>query len=298
VLLPEWDYRRGAYHADYCRVQPMVAADASPQPLPAPLRRAARRIRDQFQALAPVRVWHRAQEEGVEIDLESYARFAAERGAGAHTAAARLYRDLRGGSRELACLLLADLSLSTDTAVNDQARVIDVVRDSLFLFSEALAASGDRFGLFGFSSRRRDHVRFHLLKGFGERYGDRVRGRIAALRPGFYTRMGAAIRHATALLERQPAQQRLLLILTLRGPLRCGRHAHGGAGGTPPRPAPLLRHHRRAGRRIPAPPVRQRRLRGDQAPRGTAAPPAAALCQFDTLGMLHRCRACAAQGGA
>jgi nitric oxide reductase NorD protein len=214
IRLPEWDYRRGAYHADYCLLQPMVARDAEPAALPASLRRTARRIRDQFQALAPLRTWHCAQEDGVEVDLEAYTRFTAERQAGGVASAQRVYRDLRGGSRELACLLLADLSLSTDTAVNNEARVIDVVRDALFLFSEALSASGDRFALFGFSSRRRDHVRFHLLKGFGERYGERVRGRIAAIRPGFYTRMGAAIRHATALLEKQAAQQRLLLILT------------------------------------------------------------------------------------
>jgi nitric oxide reductase NorD protein len=32
--------------------------------------------------------------------------------------------------------------------------------------------------------------------------------------PGYYTRMGAALRHATALLQRQQASERLLLLLT------------------------------------------------------------------------------------
>jgi nitric oxide reductase NorD protein len=74
--------------------------------------------------------------------------------------------------------VLADLSLSTDTWVSDEQRVIDVIRDSLWLFSEALGATGDPFGLYGFSSRKRDHIRFHRIKDFDEPADARIRGRI------------------------------------------------------------------------------------------------------------------------
>jgi nitric oxide reductase NorD protein len=110
--------------------------------------------------------------------------------------------------------MLADLSLSTDAWVSDSARVIDVIRDSLYLFAEALSATGDRFSLYGFSSLKRDNVRFHVLKEFGEKYNASVRGRIAAIKPGYYTRMGAAIRHASQLLAKQQATQRILFVLT------------------------------------------------------------------------------------
>ena len=116
--------------------------------------------------------------------------------------------------RDLCCLVLADLSLSTDTWVSDEQRVIDVIRDSLWLFSEALGATGDPFGLYGFSSRRREHIRFHRIKGFDEKIDDRIRGRIGALKPGFYTRMGAAIRYATQILAKRPEALRLLMILS------------------------------------------------------------------------------------
>jgi nitric oxide reductase NorD protein len=129
-------------------------------------------------------------------------------------ATSNLYRDQQRGRRDLACLLLADLSLSTDSWVGNERRVIDVIRDALFLFAEALGASGDRFALYGFSSRRREHVRFHHLKGFAEAYTPAVRGRIQAIRPGYYTRMGAAIRQATTLLACESAGRRLLLVLT------------------------------------------------------------------------------------
>ncbi len=214
LLLPEWDWRRGRLLPDHCRIIPLLAADAPPCPLPEHLRRPARRLRSQFQALAPARTWHRAQPDGQEIDLDAYLRFATDRAAGQGTAADRLYREMRSGARDLACLLLADLSLSTDTWVDDHHRVIDVIRDSLFLFAESLAATGDRFAIHGFSSRKRDPVRVHLIKGFDERYDARVRGRIAAIRPGYYTRMGAAIRYAAERLKVQPAGRRLLLLLT------------------------------------------------------------------------------------
>ena len=214
VRLPEWDWKRQRLQPDHCRVVTLLAADAAPSDLPGHLRRTAKRLRQLFQALAPARVWHRGQPDGPEIDIDAYLRFAADRAAGSGIAADGLYKELRSGDRDLACLLLADLSLSTDTWVDDHHRVIDVIRDSLFLFGESLAATGDRFAIYGFSSRRRDPVRVHCLKDFDERYSRAVRGRIDAIRPGYYTRMGAALRYGTQLLEAQPANRRLLLLLS------------------------------------------------------------------------------------
>jgi nitric oxide reductase NorD protein len=212
--LPEWDWKQQRLIPDHCRIVPMLAADAQPQALPESLSRTARRLRNQFQALAPARVWRRAQADGQEIDIDAYLRFAADRHAGHAGSGDALYRDMRSGARDLACLLMADLSLSTDTWVNDHHRVIDVIRDSLFLFAEALDATGDRFGIHGFSSRKRDPVRVHTLKSFDEPYGAAVRGRIQAIKPGYYTRMGAALRHGAAMLASQPAGRSLLLLLT------------------------------------------------------------------------------------
>ena len=214
ILLPEWDFKRQQLLRDHCRLQPMVAAEAPPLELPTHLRPAAHRIRRQFEALLPRRVWFRGQPDGSEIDLDAFLQHRSDRRQEAGSAEQGLYREFRGGERDLACLLLADLSLSTDAWVNNQCRVIEVIRDGLFLFAEALHATGDPFALYGFSSRNRNHVRFNLLKGFDEGYTPRVRGRIHAIKPGYYTRMGAAIRHASDLLAKQPYGRRLLLLLT------------------------------------------------------------------------------------
>ena len=214
ILLPEWDYKKQVLQENHCRLVPMIAKDATPRDLPEHLRKTARKLRAQFQYLAPARMWFRGQNDGCEVDIDAFLRYKTDRAIGNMASTDGLFRDLRTGSRDLACLMLADLSLSTDTWVNDHLRVIDVVRDSLYLFAESLAASGDRFAMYGFSSRKRDPVRFHQLKTFEEPYTRAIRGRIDAIKPGYYTRMGAAIRHSANLLKRQSAERRLLLIVT------------------------------------------------------------------------------------
>jgi nitric oxide reductase NorD protein len=214
ILLPEWDYRKQVLQPAHCRLQMLLARDAEPCPLPPELRTTARRLRQQFQALTTQRARLRAQVSGSDLDIDACVRFATDKAGGVRASEPGLYMDSRQQQRDLSCLLLADLSLSTDAWVNNTARVIDVIRDSLILFGEAMAATGDRFALYGFSSVRRDNVRFHLLKGFDERYNDQIRGRLTALKPGFYTRMGAAIRHASAILSSRRTARRLLLILT------------------------------------------------------------------------------------
>jgi len=213
IPLPEWDYRKNALLPAHVRLQPMQARDAAPLALPDHLQTPARRLRNRFAALQDGRRWQRGQNEGEEIDLDACIRHFADRQSG-HVPEAGLYAARRPQERDLACLLLCDLSMSTDSWVSNQHRVIDVVRDSAFLFCEALAATGDRFGVYGFSSVRRGHVRFHVVKDFAAGYDATARGRIAALKPGYYTRMGAALRQATRILAEQPARRRLLLLLS------------------------------------------------------------------------------------
>lgn len=214
IPLPEWDYRQQVLKDDYCRLQAMAARHITPQPLPEHLRPHARRLRNQFAALAPTRRWLKAQPDGSEPDIDAWVRQQADRQAGHDGFGAGLYLNQVQQERDLACLVLADLSLSTDAWASDTQKVIDVIRDSLMLFAEALGATGDRFALAGFSSLKRGQVRYHTLKSFEGAYDDEARGRVQAIRPGYYTRLGAAIRHSCTQLARQPNRQRLLLILS------------------------------------------------------------------------------------
>ena len=217
IPLPEWDYRKNLLLEDHVRLTELTPSihdpRAAPSPLPEHLRRTARRLHRQFAALTPGRRWLKAQVDGTELDLDAVVRAATDRATGHHPSD-QLYLSLEKRERDLACLALADLSLSTDSWVSSEARVIDVIRDSLLLFGEALLATGDSFALCGFSSVKRSNVRFHRLKDFDQRFDDRARGRIMAIKPGYYTRLGAAIRHATTILDGQRAARRILLILS------------------------------------------------------------------------------------
>ena len=213
IPLPEWDYRKQRLLPDHCRLQIMLPRGAQELPLPARLQAAARQLRRRFEALQPRREWRNHQQDGAELDTDSYILHLTERQRG-QVDMPMVYRDCREQGRDLSCLLLADFSMSTDSWVSNTSRVVDVVRDALILFAESLSATRDRFALYGFNSLNRQNVRFYHLKKFTERYDAQVRGRIMATQPGYYTRMGAAIRHATQLLEAEPSQQKLLLLLT------------------------------------------------------------------------------------
>ena len=213
ISLPEWDYRNQRLLTDHCRLQVMLPRGVQELALPAHLQAAARKLRHRFEALQPRREWRNHQQDGAELDTDSYILHLTERQRG-QVDMPMVYRDCREQGRDLSCLLLADFSMSTDSWVSNTSRVVDVVRDALILFAESLSATRDRFALYGFNSLNRQNVRFYHLKKFTERYDGQVRGRIMATQPGYYTRMGAAIRHATQLLEQEPSQQKLLLLLT------------------------------------------------------------------------------------
>ena len=214
ILLPEWDWKQKKLIEDKCRVVSLLSDKGGSTQLPDHLKATAKKLRNQFQAITPARTWHYKQSDGQEIDIEAYLQYRADRLSGHDNGFENLHKQLNSGARDLSCLLLADLSLSTDTWVNNDSRVIDVIQDSLYLFAESLKATGDRFGMYGFSSRKTNPIRIHTLKDFDESYGGVVRSRIASIKPGYYTRMGAGIRHAANLLKDQTATQQLLLILT------------------------------------------------------------------------------------
>ncbi|WP_114968597.1 nitric oxide reductase activation protein NorD [Rhodoferax ferrireducens] len=216
LRLPEWDYRRGILQPDHCVVQVMEArAGSSFSPSPA-LRLTARRVSRRLETLRDAPRPLHGQDSGDSIDMDAWIRFSADQmgQGGLHSDTPPVYTRHTRRERSLATLLLADLSLSTDAYATSQAKIIDVIRDALFVFGEALNAVGDPFAMWGFSSVRRHHVRLQHLKSFDETWNASTRARVGAVKPGYYTRMGAAIRHATLQLTKRPERRRLLMLLT------------------------------------------------------------------------------------
>jgi nitric oxide reductase NorD protein len=214
LRFPEWDFRRNALMPDHCALQTFVAEPGHRYVPPAALRTTAKRVRRRLEILRAGAGRQRGQPEGDEIDLDAWVRYRVDAAGASHSESPAVFTRRVRSERSLATLLLADLSLSTDAYATQTARVIDVIRDALFVFGEALSASGDPFEMLGFSSVRRQNVRIQHLKGFDEPWNGIARDRVGAIKPGYYTRMGAAIRLATERLGARPERQRLLLILT------------------------------------------------------------------------------------
>lgn len=219
LVYPEWDYRRGAYrlHGAVVREQALEPGDGTWAA--AALRRHSalvRRVRRQFAALRPQRTRLRRQRDGTDLDMEAWVETWADRRAGVAQAAAedRLYVAEHAARRSLAIALLIDVSASTDSWVADTRRVIDVEKEALLVVAEALAWLGDPAAIYAFSGEGPGGVRVRVVKPFAERASAAVGRRIERLEPDGYTRVGAAVRHATARLAAQPAHRRLLLLLT------------------------------------------------------------------------------------
>ncbi|MBP6008685.1 MAG: VWA domain-containing protein [Rhodoferax sp.] len=216
VHLPEWDYRRAMLQPDHCLVQVMQAQNCPPFTPSASLRLTARQLRRRLETLRDAPRALHGQDSGDDLDLDAWVRFHAGQleVATPYSDTPPIYTRRARLDRSLATLLLADLSLSTDAYATPNARVIDVIRDAMFIFGEALHAAGDPFAIWGFSSVRRQHVRMQHLKTFDERWNDTCRARVGAIKPGYYTRIGAAIRHATMQMTARPERKRLLMLLT------------------------------------------------------------------------------------
>ena len=213
---PEWDYRLDGYRLPGATVRVLPPEQGSRQWVEATLASYGpllEQISRRFEMLQATRQWQRRQADGEEIDLDAYvAAYADQHGGGA--LAESLYRSQRRRERSLAITLLVDASGSTDSWVVANRRVIDVEREALLLVAIALQRLGEPYAIQAFSGAGPGAVTLRELKGFSEPYGEEVALRISSLEPEQYTRTGAAIRHACAGLMRQPANHRLLLLLS------------------------------------------------------------------------------------
>ncbi|MFV0358514.1 nitric oxide reductase activation protein NorD, partial [Tropicimonas sp.] len=217
---PEWDVRTGAYLPSHARVLSTAVDPSTALPDFARDPRAQARIRAvrrQFEALRPGRVSVPGYPDGDELDTDRAVRAQVDfKATGEGTD--RVWRQTRAEKRDLAVSLLLDVSRSTESAIpghgHDGRSVIDVEREALAAFAWGLDACGDDFAVHAFSSLKRQRVYVQTAKDFGEPMSKAVEMRIGSLRPGFYTRLGAAMRHCSAELALQPRKRRLLLVIT------------------------------------------------------------------------------------
>ncbi len=216
ISYPEWDYRIDAYREPGATIR-LLPPQCGPQQWVAQTLTEHRSmldgIRRRFEMLRAQRNRLRKQLDGDELDLEAYIDSHADFRAGLSMSQA-LYQTHRRAKRDMAIMLLIDVSGSTDGWISANRRVIDVEREALLLVCIALQGMGEPYSVQAFSGQGPHAVTVRTIKRFDEQYNNDVARRIAALEPEQYTRAGAAIRHASTMLMRQPAAHRLLLLLS------------------------------------------------------------------------------------
>jgi nitric oxide reductase NorD protein len=211
---PEWDGAAGVERPDWTTVRDTQSVTRAP---PAPwLGEAALHI----QVLRLVRgnavgdrVRQGRQEDGAELDLDAAIAATIAHRSGL-PADGRWYRDRRPRGRDLATLIILDVSQSTAALSTPGVTVLEAQRRAVAALAPALDAQGDIFAVQAFASAGRDDVRLTRVKDFAEPLGPAVSARLAGLSSGLSTRLGAALRHAGATLTPVRATRKLMLVLT------------------------------------------------------------------------------------
>ncbi len=213
----EWDHLIGDYRSRWCRLTEVGLAGDSGEFFGQALLDHARllpEVRRQFQRIRPEMYRSiRGLEDGEDFDLNATIDARIEVRA-RRAPSTRLYRSRVREARDVATLFLLDMSASTDEPVAAGRRIIDALKDALVVMSEALEELGDAYAIYGFSGQGRGNVEFYLVKGFAERLGPAVKGRIGGIAPKRSTRMGAALRHATRKIAAVGARAKHLMLLS------------------------------------------------------------------------------------
>jgi len=211
-LIDEWDYTKDKYLINYVRIKPQVTLNVIPIELPKRLNRAVKKIQSELDLLELDRIKNDRLPYGDEINIDTWIDYSGHQNKSMHHQ--NFYTTFEKKTRDMATLILADVSLSTEGGITQDIRIIDVIKDGLMVFSEALEKLNDKFAIYSFSSLQNKKVFFHIIKNFKDKYSDLIRGRIDAMQPYYYTRLGAAIRESTKILDKQQSANKLLLIIS------------------------------------------------------------------------------------
>ena len=211
---PEWDYAARIERPDWTTV---LEADAPLSSRPGDLQideHAKRRLTTVTRdASIGRRQRYKGQREGEALDIDAAIALMIERRAG-RIVEPRVYLRDAPGPRDLAILLLLDLSQSTADRDSLGRTVLDVERKAAAIITAAVEAADDAIAVHGFNSDGRERVRYAIIKSFDERMDAVVRSRLAGLKSSHSTRLGAALRHAGRHLSQRRAFRKVLLVLT------------------------------------------------------------------------------------
>jgi nitric oxide reductase NorD protein len=210
---PEWDVGRRSYRPAWCtvrEVEPKIKAPAT-QAIEAAIgmRRPLSRL-----GMGLHRRHRQSQGDDIDIDAAVEARVQVRSGSVPDEA---VYLDSLRRRRDLSVLLLLDVSGSAAEPGTVGRTVHEQQRAAVANLTVALHDLGDRVALYAYYSQGRGAVSMMPVKRFDDHLDAQVIRRLNSLEPGAYSRLGAAIRHGSAVLEARGGTSRRLLVVLSDG---------------------------------------------------------------------------------
>lgn len=210
---PEWDAEHKRYKPGWCtvrEVEPRLKSTAEKDIA------AAVGVRRPLARLGMGLHRRHRQSQGDDIDIDAAVEARVEARAGS-VPDENTYLDSLRRRRDLSVLLLLDISGSTAEPGSAGRTVHQQQRDAVSQMMIALHDLGDRVSVYGYFSHGRKDVTMVPVKKFRDHLDARVTARLNSLEPGAYSRLGAAIRHGSAVLEAGGGTSRRLLVVVSDG---------------------------------------------------------------------------------
>jgi len=214
VLYDEWDYSKRVYKENFCKIYPKKIIEKD-------INYYKKTLKDNTSTLLGLRKMltnvnnkmqqQRRQTQGEEFDLDALTDLYIDVHSG-HTPSEKVYLSKRKKEKDLSILMLLDNSLSTDGYANNN-RVIDVEKQVSILFGEILDEFKVDFSIASFYSKTRNHASYLTLKEFDEDW-NKAKYQIGSVQPEGYTRIGVALRHAGAQLEKRQTKNKWIILIS------------------------------------------------------------------------------------
>jgi nitric oxide reductase NorD protein len=210
----EWDFSKRLYKEDFCKVYPLTQLKTDAQYYKNTIAKNTTTLNGLRKMLANVnnklQQQHR-QIQGNEFDIDAVTDLLVDIHS-KRTPSERIYISNRKKEKDLSILLLLDISLSSD-GYADGNRVIDVEKQVSILFGEILAEYDIDFSINCFYSKTRNYSSYVTLKDFDEDW-QKSKYKIGAVEPQGYTRIGAALRHSGAMLDKRNTKNKWVILIS------------------------------------------------------------------------------------
>lgn len=214
ISYDEWDYSKRAYKPDFCKVYPKTLLKSNVSYYKRTilknnstligLRKMLTTVNNKYQ-------FQRRQTQGEEFDIDAITDLFVDVHSG-HTPSEKIYLSKRKKEKDLSILLLLDISLSSDGYAAGN-RVIDVEKEVSILFGELLSEFNIDFSIDCFYSKTRNHSTYITIKDFDEDW-NKAKFKVGAVDPSGYTRIGAALRHSGALLDKRENKNKWVILIS------------------------------------------------------------------------------------